>query len=114
MSIKDCSLCSIFNCSSKNQTVKDNCILEHVEALTDIEKASIEYSSKNPSERTNGLYDKSELEWAFEEGCKWQKQQLIEKACNWLKEDSYFYVNDYTGNLYEDVLIETFKKAMEE
>jgi len=33
-----------------------------------VEKAAIEYSCANPSERTNGLYDKSELEWAFEAG----------------------------------------------
>ena len=40
-----------------------------------VEKAAIEYSCTNPSERTNGLYDKSELEWAFEAGAEWERNQ---------------------------------------
>ncbi len=35
---------------------------------------------------------------------------LIEDACKWLKENAYLYVNDYTGSLYEDKLIEDFRK----
>lgn len=37
---------------------------------------------------------------------------FIEKACEWLKENTYFYVNDYTGSLNEENLIEDFRKAM--
>lgn len=37
---------------------------------------------------------------------------FIEKAYEWLKENAYFYVNDYTGCLYEDKLIEGFRKYM--
>ena len=37
---------------------------------------------------------------------------FIEKACLWLKEKAYFYVNDYTGSLYEDMLIDDFKNYM--
>ena len=45
-----------------------------------VEKAAIEYSCANQSERTNGLYDKSELEWAFEAGAEWQKEQMMKDA----------------------------------
>ena len=37
---------------------------------------------------------------------------FIEKACEWLKENAYFYVNDYTGSLNEDRLVENFKNYM--
>lgn len=37
---------------------------------------------------------------------------FIEKACSWLKENTYFYVNDYTGSLNEDVLIDEFRTYM--
>ena len=39
---------------------------------------------------------------------------FIEKACKWLKENAYFYVNDYTGSLNDDMLVSEFHKAMKE
>ena len=35
---------------------------------------------------------------------------FIDDACKWLKENAYFYVNDYTGSLNEDKLVEDFRK----
>jgi hypothetical protein len=39
---------------------------------------------------------------------------FVKKACKWLKNNAYFYVNDLTGSLDEIRLIENFKKALEE
>jgi hypothetical protein len=39
---------------------------------------------------------------------------FVDKACEWLKNNAYFYVNDLTGSLDEISLIEDFKKALEE
>ena len=47
---------------------------------------------------------------AFEAGAKW----IIEKTCEWLKENAYFSVNDLTGSLDEQNLVDRFRKAMEE
>lgn len=49
----------------------------------------------------------------------WNKQKnstdsLIDNACKWLKENAYFYVNDYTGGLNDDMLVNEFHKAMKE
>lgn len=54
---------------------------------------------------------------SFEEGAKWADKTLIEKACKWLdrhKEDYYDY--DAWKDVYVNfnMLIEDFKKAMEE
>ena len=37
---------------------------------------------------------------------------FVEKACKWLKENAYFYVNDYTGSLNDNMLVDEFRKAM--
>lgn len=50
------------------------------ETLTDVEKAAIEYSAANPSEYKNGMYDRFDLNYAFEAGAAWQKQQLLNSA----------------------------------
>lgn len=57
----------------------------------------------------------------FKQGAQWadahpqfSREEFIEKACKWLKENAHFYVSDFTGTLDENKLIEDFKKAMEE
>ena len=44
------------------------------------------------------------------------KQEWLDKACKWLKDNSYLYANFIGGMIYYDVigLISDFKKAMEE
>lgn len=39
---------------------------------------------------------------------------FIDKACEWLKDNAYFYVNDLTGSLDEIRLIKDLKKTLEE
>ncbi len=39
---------------------------------------------------------------------------LIDEACEWLKNEAYFSVNDNTGCLDHEDLISRFRKAMEE
>lgn len=49
----------------------------------DLEEASIAYSCANPSERSDGMYDQTDIEWAFEAGAEWQiqkDQETIELA----------------------------------
>lgn len=47
----------------------------------------------------------------FIAGANWQKEQMIDKACEWLNENSWNYI---LGDIFkEDEMIEDFRKAME-
>lgn len=68
-------------------------------------------------------YEKPNLSMrvGFIEGAKWadanpqfSKEEFIEKACEWLGDNTHFYVSAFTGTLDENNMIEDFKKAMEE
>lgn len=62
----------------------------------------------NPSvdlPKLNGHIDKNSVEYI-------NKDTFIKGACKWLKENAYFYVNDYTGSLNDDMLVDEFCKAM--
>lgn len=52
---------------------------------------------------------------AFEEGAEWADKTMIEKVCEWMKEQVY---QEYGGGplerLIPDTRIEEFRKAMEE
>ena len=53
---------------------------------------------------------------AFEEGAEWADKTMIEKACEWLKENIWVYINyeGCSGEELENDVIEDFRKAMEE
>ena len=65
-------------------------------------------------------YDKNaaryteEMENIFYAGAYAAQRFLIDKACEWLKNETYLSVNDNTGSLDEEHLILRFRKAMEE
>lgn len=44
------------------------------------EQASIQYSCAHPSEYDDGRFDQTELEWAFEAGAVWMKEQLLKNV----------------------------------
>ena len=50
----------------------------------------------------------------FIDAIEYGRKQMIDKACEWLNDYAYFYVNDYTGSLDEKALVEQFRKVMEE
>ena len=50
----------------------------------------------------------------FIAGAEWELDRFMEKACWWLRESAHFYVSDFTGELDDNGLLESFKKAMEE
>ena len=49
---------------------------------------------------------------SFEEGAKWADRTMIEKTCEWLKNNAENFTMD--GGLAIECLICTFKKTMEE
>lgn len=62
-----------------------------------------------------------EITDAFEAGAEWEHKRLVEKACEWLKENvsKYSYVikvedTEYRKVHFTDSLIEDFRKAMKE
>jgi hypothetical protein len=81
-------------------------------------------------EKAKEYYDAPNLQMrvGFIEGAKWadanpqfSKEEFVEKACEWLKENvnKYSYVMEVEGTKYmkvhfTDSLIEDFKKAMKE
>jgi len=86
-----------------------------------LEKAAREYSVENPIEHgipdTDESYDLQKPKQDFIEGAKWEKEQLIKKACKWLRKhkDSYAVCDIRTDKMsVANKLIFDFKKAMEE
>ena len=59
-----------------------------------------------------------EAKGLFKAGAQWQKEQLINKACEWLSnvsiEDMHYQYNDFDTSEGWYKFIEEFKKAMEE
>ena len=53
---------------------------------------------------------------SFEEGAKWADKTMIDKACKWLSENVFDYVDAYVFDysVYEDELVKDFRKAMGE
>ena len=53
---------------------------------------------------------------AIEFGAQWQKEQMITKACEWLREHKDYVANEDNGisGWIPECFIESFKKAMEE
>ena len=72
----------------RGQITAYNQIMQFIDSLPeehneDLENAAIAYSCANPSERSDGTYDQTDIEWAFEAGAEWQKkkdQETIELA----------------------------------
>lgn len=74
-------------------------------------------------EKAKEYYDVPNLQMrvGFIEGAKWSDKTIIDKACEWLKENvnKYSYVmkvgdTEYKEVHFTDSLIEDFVKAMEE
>ena len=61
--------------------------------------------------------DKTLIERAFIEGAKWADKTMIERVCEWLKDNANGYLDWYDWEecrLNTDNLLYDFKKAMEE
>jgi hypothetical protein len=73
-----------------------------------IQKAAFEYANKS-------IQDKGIAYLEFIEAAEWADATLIEKVCNWLREQVY---QEYPGGplerLITDEMIEQFIKTMEE
>ena len=86
----------------------------------DLEEAAKKVGQKYfPDERNiwpRPNYEAMAAEYAFKDGVNWQKEQMIDKACKWLKS----YRQDtpdgtgYVAGIVNDKTIEEFKQAMEE
>lgn len=52
---------------------------------------------------------------SFRCGAQWADKTMIDKACKWLSENISNYIDVYVSDysIYEDELIEDFRKAME-
>ena len=52
-------------------------------------------------------FDYIDIKGAFEEGAEWADETMIEKACNWLREQK-----EMIGVSFQEDFIERFKMAM--
>ena len=52
-------------------------------------------------------FDYIDIQVAFEEGAEWADETMIEKACNWLREQK-----EMIGISFQEDFIERFKMAM--
>lgn len=80
----------------------------------DLEEAAMRIATRH-SHITGDTYYANDA-WFFKKGAQWQKQQLIEKACEWLKsyrQDTYDGTG-YIAGIVNDKTIEEFRQAMEE
>lgn len=48
----------------------------------------------------------------IEAACTQIANEVVDKACEWLRENAYFSVNDNTGSLDEQDLVKRFRKDM--
>ena len=51
---------------------------------------------------------------SFEAGCEYGYQYAVDKACEWLEQHAYLYVDDIDDQLHESELIADFRLSMEE
>lgn len=61
-------------------------------------------------------YEARKAKYAFKEGAEWQKEQMIEKACEWLENHNDYICGGTNGVSWYNMqqLVKDFKKAMEE
>lgn len=59
--------------------------------------------------------EQNKFQDGFIEGAKWADKTMIDKACEWLKENIWVYINyeGCSGEELENDVIEDFRKAME-
>lgn len=102
-------------------------ILTYIDSLQkepvsdDLEKTSKEYADKNYAEWLDFVYgderdDHYSISNAFKAGANWQKQQIINKACEYLKDNIWrnlYFVNGEAGFPTAE-FIKGFRKAIEE
>lgn len=73
-----------------------------------VAKASVDYSQKYAKDdELQGIVMDT-----FEDAAKFGYNLAIDKACKWLKDYAYMFVSETTGDLYEDDLINDFRKDM--
>ena len=75
-------------------------------------REEIELAWLNKEFQSNHRYD----EKTFKEAIEWADKTMIDKACEWLKENIWVYINyeGCSGEELENDVIEDFRKAMEE
>ena len=95
-------------------TILDTLEMKEVEeepVSNDLEEAAIEYCSGNKGADAR-------VRTAFCMGAQWQKEQMITKACEWLRENKDHPLigceDPCLSGYLTDEFIEDFKKAMEE
>ena len=85
--------------------------VEEEPVSNDLEEAAIEYCSGNKGADAR-------VRTAFCMGAQWQKEQMITKACEWLRENKEHPLigceDPCLSGYLTDEFIEDFKKAMEE
>ena len=59
--------------------------------------------------------EQNKFQDGFIEGAEWANKTMIDKACEWLKENIWVYINyeGCSGEELENDVIEDFRKAME-
>ena len=80
----------------------------------EIRKGKIKCASKDyvnylldKQEYHNEYYTEYDIRQAFEKGAEWADETMIEKACNWLREQK-----EMIGISFQEDFIERFKMAM--
>ena len=75
-------------------------------------KEEIELAWFSKAVQSNHRYD----ERSFKEAVEWADKTMIDKACEWLKEnaDDFGVPESESGRVYVDDLVAEFREAMEE
>ena len=95
----------LFTEAHKDDVVSNDTIDDLEEAAKNYEEDAIFYAARRISD-------------FFKAGAQWQKEQMIDKACEWLSnvsiEDMTYKYNDFDTSEDWYKFIEDFKKAVEE
>lgn len=80
------------------------------EELKELAKKHV-YCLDEEYKKSHNLSDK-QIEEIFFAGAEITQINLIDKACEWVKDYAHMFVSETTGDLYEVDLINAFRKAM--
>ena len=115
--------------SPQNKDYYDGKIVSYIETLdflnsleepvsNDLEEAAMQYAKSKHKDTTLQQI----VSWDFKAGAQWQKEQMIDKACDWLADNySKYIITKGLATIFRATIdfdtirmIEDFKKAMEE
>lgn len=83
----------------------------HIAAVENAEKRLKEVGRLDFAVAAIADYDNG-LTQGFRDGAEWMYLKLLNGASGWIRYNAEYYINDYTGDIDAEQMVEDFRKAM--